>query len=39
MQKYSEDALLKVCYVMGAVIIAAIAGIAVCVNKVLEKIT
>lgn len=37
--KYSEEALLRVCYTIGAVIIAVIAGISYCMGKVLDDIT
>ncbi len=37
--KYSETALLRVCYTMGTVIITAIVGIAFCVTRVLKHIT
>lgn len=36
--KYSEETLLKVCYVMGAVIMAVIGGISFCVCRVLKSI-
>lgn len=36
--KYSEKALLRVCYTMGIVIIAIIGGVAYCIGKVLDKI-
>lgn len=37
--KYSENALVKVCYAIAAVIFAVILGISYCLNKVLDHIT
>ena len=37
--KYSEKALLKVCYAIAVVIIAVIAVISYCLNRVLNSIT
>lgn len=37
--KYSENTILKICYAVATVIIAAITGIAFCTVKVINKIT
>ncbi len=37
--KYSENALLKVCYAMAAVIVVLVGGISYCINSVLKHIT
>ena len=37
--KYSEKALLSVCYTMGIIIFSVIVGIVFCVTKVLKQIT
>ena len=37
--KYSEEALIKVCYTMGAVIITTIVGVVAAVHTVLKHIS
>lgn len=39
MHRYSERALVKVCYMIALVVVSVIIGISYCLNKVLEHIT